>query len=223
MKDKFSIVFVLLFLVNCNLLYAQRIEKKDTVQLLNFVEAGINYSLYGPNSKPLRNLGFSVDAFHIFRKNKRINVLLGIGFSTINCFFNYIPGDMSSSKTHPYHYENEQNTSFNIVVPFFWRINFGKKTKFFIFQGVSASFGVLGIKKGIYVKDYLNKERTVYKFVGTAGLMGGLDIGIGLTIPMKKHQLIVRNTWGLYFSQSAIESPFGLPYNLCTLFIGFQF
>jgi hypothetical protein len=223
MRKKCYIIILLFCFISFGNLFSQNKVKKDSIQFFNLIEAGLNYSFHGGLKQPLNNFGFGIDALHVFRKGKRLNILAGVGLSVLDCYYNYIPGDLSSSKTHPYHYENQQNTSLNVVVPFYWRVNFGKKTRFFVFQGISVLIGVIGQRKGIYVKDYYNDTQTPYKYVGTSGIMGGFSFGWGLTIPLKKHKLTIRNCWSLYFSRSLIESRLKIPYTVSSLSVGIQF
>ena len=92
-----------------------------------------------------------------------------------------------------------------IGIPANVRVNFGKKVKFFIEAGVF--FDPIIIEKRIFTgQEISTNKKTIYMHKPDFGISGG----IGLRIPIKKYELLLKNDykWGMknFYDLSSIAA-----------------
>jgi hypothetical protein len=197
MRKRCYIIILLLCFSSCDKLFSQNKVKKDSIQFFNSIEGGINYSFHGDSKKALYNFGLNFSADHVFRKNKTFNVLAGIGLIMLRNFQKKNYTEIPSHITDPTHYEDIKNRTLMLRIPVSWRVNIGRKTRFFISQGISMSINILDYNKGLKV---YKGQKTDYEKLNYLNLVtGGPFVGCGVRIPLKSKELVITNTWNWNF------------------------
>jgi len=125
--------------------------------------------------------GFGVSVHNAFFNQNRFNLVVGLEYNAV--FFKI------------YFLESDFVPQLHFVgIPVNARVNFGKNVKFFIEAGVF--FDPVVLEKQIFLeKENSKTEKTVYMYKPDFGLSGG----IGLRIPVKKYELLIKSDykWGM--------------------------
>jgi len=149
--------------------------------------------------------GFGVGFYNAFFNQKRCNLIVGLEY---NCLFDdniiFLEGQDTKSVNH------------FIGIPVSCRVNMGKKVKFFVEAGAFFDPLVIERTKPIYENSTLKKETLIRK--PNFGISGG----IGLRIPVKKYEILVKSdykwSFGNIFDRSLIAQK-----NSCWRFaVGFK-
>ena len=143
------------------------------------------------NKTLLGGYGFGVGFYNAFFSQKRCNLITGLEYNVVFRNMIFLEDDFQGR----YHY---------IGIPANVRVNFGKKVTFFIEAGVF--FDPIVIEKRIFYEKEKSKEaKTTYMHKPDFGFSGG----IGLRIPVKKHEILVKSDYKLamirFFDYSRIH------------------
>ena len=171
---KFRFLLIIFFLGITFSLFAQDSEKHTQFSPEFRVSYNMNFSSFIGET-----YGFGVGFYNAFYNQKRCNLIVGLEY---NCLFGndlvFMDGQDTKSD---YHY---------IGIPVSCRVNMGKKVKFFIEAG--AFFDPLVIEKRIpFEKDVSITGKTVYLNNPDFGFLGG----IGLRIPVKKYEILIKSDY----------------------------
>jgi len=135
------------------------------------------------NKNLLGGYGFGVGAYNAFFNQKRFNLITGLEYNIVFSNIIFLEDDFGGR----YHY---------IGIPANVRVNFGKKVKFFIEAG--AFFDPLVIEKRIFVEQEIStNKKTIYMHKPDFGFSGG----VGLRIPVKKYEILIKSDYKLGMSR----------------------
>lgn len=162
------------------------------IQIVDEVSVSINYSTFWDNNTSGR-FGFGVGVYRSFFREKRVNLNTGIEFN-----------QMSQEKklmyeSHFAHNENVTYHIYNFSIPASARIQFGQRTIFFVEAGAFVDFLLAASSRGTrisYVPDENNQvvysEKKFTQKERFSSINAGLSFGLGLRIPIKKIELLLR-------------------------------
>jgi len=144
-------------------------QSQDSLYIKNEISISINQTNVKDNNTE-NKIGFGFGGAFLFMSEKRINLLLGIEYNRTNQLKKYLYISHGSSLINTTYHIN------SILIPLTARINFFKKTKMFI-------------ETGVYFEANFNKTISgFYENYGTS-------IGIGLKIPILKHEYIIKTDY----------------------------
>lgn len=130
-------------------------------------------------------LGFGIGVYHTFRQKKNINFKIGFEY---NRMVRFLPLNYFS-------YTNLGKTCVlnNVAIPMTIRFNFGEKTKLFVESGTYIDCPLKSTQKG-YVEsnNHLSVVKISKENVNTLNFDFGFSGGIGIRIPIKNKELIVK-------------------------------
>jgi hypothetical protein len=161
--------------------FSQEFEKRTKFS----PEFKLSFNL--PNKTLLGGYGFGIGLHNAFFNQKRCNLIIGLEYNAMlnNDLFRY-----GSKSLYNY-----------IGIPVNVRVNLGKKVKFFVEAG--AFFDPIVFER--IIEEYITiTEKTVYMYKPDFGISGG----VGLRIPIKKYEILVKSDykWGLrsIFDRSSV-------------------
>ena len=213
---KHYFLLLIIFLGSVFWTFGQESEKQKKISpeitiSLNQTTVGFRYD----------KAGFGIGAYNAFFNQKRCNLVVGLEFNW-NCQLR----KYTNSK-----YESESMATKNYLgVPVYFRVNLGKKVKFFFEQGLFFDPFVFGREKYTEksvetgIKSVINNKMKLYK--SDFGISGG----IGIRIPVKAYELLLKcdYKYGLrkiidFSSKSSVQNPMISLYNQYIRFtIGFK-
>jgi len=147
-------------------------------------------------------LGFGLGIYHCFMNQRRVNIVWGLEFNLTNQF-----------KNHMYvsHFSDDHNVTLtmgSVSAPLAARINFGKKIKFFIEPGTFLDLPVYSRIKATRVSYIFDqdmhisgRDTTEYTGKGVNFVNYGFSLGIGLRIPIKKYELLIKTDYKYGFNR----------------------
>jgi len=170
-------LLLLIIFIGYNLLFSQESGKKtkfspEITVSINQTTVGFKYD------KP----GFGIGVYHVFFNQKRCNLLVGLEYNWNGQFY--------KEKSPGYEFSNIKTKNY-ISIPVYFRVNMGKKIKFFIEPGIFVDPFVFGREKYKYydanfgMKDAHN---TVKMYMPDFGISGG----IGMRIPIKQYEILLK-------------------------------
>jgi len=128
-------------------------------------------------------LGFGVGVFHAFYNQKKCNLILGLQYDAFIKRYDYFElGNF-----------NHYNSFFGI--PLLFRVNFGKKVKFFIEPGIFCDLIIFSrVKYRLY-----NSNEMIELYFDKPDF--GVSGGIGLRIPINKYEILLKGNykWGMKY------------------------
>jgi hypothetical protein len=128
--------------------------------------------------------GVGVGLYNAFFNSKRCNLIVGLEYNSIIRRFYFLSNDDAFPKSHHY-----------MGIPAYFRVNMGKKVKFFIEAGTFLDFIVF--EKVIQMQyDVGIDDKTMHYFYKPDF---GISGGIGLRIPVKNYEILVKSDykWGM--------------------------
>jgi len=173
MKRYLTLIIIFTGTIFC--LYSQESEKKT-----NFSpEITLSYNYVNKNL--LDAHGFGAGMYNVFFNQKRFNLITGLEYNMV--FRNMVL--LGNDYGGHYHY---------IGIPANARVNFGKKVKFFIEAGVFFDPIVIE-KRRTHEQNISTSRKTTYIHKPDFGISGG----IGLRIPIKEYELLLKSDykWGM--------------------------
>ena len=166
--------------------------QKDSSIFFNEYSLSINQSnLNIVNSS--KTLGFGLGAYHSFSTEKTISGTFGFEFNSTKQFIkNMYEGHFSNSSNLTYYINS-------VSIPILARLNMGHKTKLFIETGLFLDLNINGKRKGTmetYLPNQSNqieyKKFDINEKANISSPNFGPSLGIGLKIPILKHELIIK-------------------------------
>jgi len=158
----------------------------------SFSQEDVKKSKFSPeitvsfNSKSglVNGLGFGIGLHNAFFNQKRCNLIVGIEY---NCLIRK-DLNISDNTNNPIYYNN-------IGIPAYFRVNMGKKVKFFIDVGTFVDFIVMERIKLLPNEKNMNNKLVHNIHKPDFGISGG----IGLRIPIKEYELLLKSDykWGM--------------------------
>jgi hypothetical protein len=146
--------------------------------------------------------GFGAGIYHVFLKQKKLNLISGVEFTNTNQF------KYSGTNINKYAYSRDVTYHMNTVsIPFSVRFNMGKKTRFFFETGVYLDVNITGRMTGtIFSARQVVDSTGQYHLVGYEGRLdehsslkgfnGGASGGIGVSIPLSsKLDLLIKSDY----------------------------
>jgi len=158
-------------------LFAQESAKKS--KFSPEITISINQTTVGfKYDKP----GFGIGAYNAFFNQKRCNLLVGLEFNWNGQF------RKEKGKGYEYRYVDTKNY---FSIPIYFRVNFGKKYKFFIEPGIFFDPVVFGRVKSYHKEstsgtNYKSNEVKLYN--PDFGISGG----VGMRIPIKQYEILLK-------------------------------
>ncbi len=177
--------------------YYSQPNKTDTTipeSIIRFTDyfVSFNGSLVADSNTIDKN-GFGFGTFIRFRAGKRFEPRIGLAFNSVKQF------KKNMYTVHNYRIENVTYNMGFVSIPFNLRLNFGKETVFFIEGGGFVSYNVFSRSSGTRhftaFDESTGKIEDFYQdYHGEAGDRNdwGLDAGLGLKFPLKKHKVYIR-------------------------------
>lgn len=142
------------------------------------------------------HLGFGLGAYRSVMNQKKVNFLFGFEYNLNREFFDYIYKGHFASAT------NVQYAIHNWSIPFNLRYNIGKNIKVFIELGGfldiilrTRSKGIMHTSSPDENNHLVHKEFAFKEKGGGAGPIFGISSGIGIKIPIKTRELIVKSDY----------------------------
>jgi len=172
------------------------ISAQNSEQKTNF-SPEVTLSLNIFNRGLTNNLGFGIGLCHAFFNEKRCNLIVGLEYNTLISKTIFFTEDMSS-----------QIFINRLGIPAYFRVNMGKKVKFFIEAGAFCDFIVFAIEKQEQ-KDVGNKIIHYFEKPDF-----GISGGIGLRIPIQKYEILLKGDykWGMkhlfHFSYLSVHNQY---------------
>ena len=169
-------------------------QQKDTTFFFDTFAASVNMT-YVRGSRVDSRAGFGLGLYRTMLPKKRVNLMLGLEYNYTNRF----TGRLIKSK-YSTAYDVTYSVS-SISMPFTVRVNMGKRVKFFLEAGVFFEVNIGGREKGTSVtwfypsgeNDSIYSKETRYnEKADVSSLNYGFSAGIGISIPMGKHYLIIK-------------------------------
>ena len=175
MKRYFFLIITFIGTIFC--LFAQEAEKKS--KFSPEITVSINQTTVGfKHDKP----GFGIGAYNVFFNKKRCNLLVGLEFNWNGQFRKY------KSPGYELNYVDTKNY---ISIPAYFRVNIGKKVKFFIEPGIFFDPFVFGRVKSSE-KVEAGKTEVVINKVKLYMPDFGISGGVGLRIPIKQYEILLK-------------------------------
>ncbi len=169
-------------------------QQKDTTFFFDTFAASVNMT-YVRGGRVDSRAGFGLGLYRTMLPQKRVNILFGIEYNYTSRFTKQLfKGKYSTA------YDVTYSVS-SISMPFTVRVNMGKRVKFFLETGVFFEVNIGGREKGTSVtwfypsgeNDSTYSKETRYNEKGDIpGFNYGFSAGIGISIPMGKHYLIIK-------------------------------
>lgn len=172
-------------------------QKGETLFIFNEFSISLNRTnLSNDNTKD--RFGFGIGIFRSILEHKKTNLVFGFEYNLTN---------QLKEITYEGRFARATNVEYeihNVTFPINIRYNIGNKVKYFLQTGVFIDLIVSSKRKGImhsYLPD--NNNNIVFKeylFNEKAGLTNqnyGFEIGLGLRIPIKKLELIIKSDYKL--------------------------
>jgi hypothetical protein len=174
--------------------------QRENSYFINEFSLSVNRTmLYDDNTE--NRFGFGGGVYGTFLAKKKINILTGMEYNMTSQFKN---------EMYEGHYAYSTNVTYflaNISLPVTARINVGKKIKFFVEAGAFIDMCVGSRREGTmhtyHMEDNYHFVYTEHTFSGggdCATFNYGPSCGIGLKIPVSKHELLFKTDYkcGLY-------------------------
>jgi len=171
--------FLLLIIVSgCNyFVFAQESAKKS--KFSPEITISINQTTVGfKYDKP----GFGIGAYNVFFNQRRCNLLVGLEYNWNGQF------RKEKGKGYEYRYVNTKNY---FSIPIYFRVNLGKKVKFFIEPGIFFDPFVFGRVK-FSEKVETGKTEVIINKVKLYKPDFGISGGIGMRIPLKQYEILLK-------------------------------
>ena len=168
-----SIFLILTVIIGYNsLIFAQESEKKKKIIPINEFTISLNRTTVADKNTQDR-FGFGAGLYYAFFNQKRCNLITGLEYNRNVQFKKSLYGGRS------YNYYNVTYIINYLGIPAYFRVNIGKRTKFFVETGAFFDFLVFG-----KTPDKVNF---------------GISGGIGLRIPIQKHEILLKGDykWGM--------------------------
>jgi len=176
MKHFFFIIIIFFGTVFC-------ISSQNSEQIKNFSpEVALSLNIHNHQFLGAQ-LGFGVGVFHAFYNQKKCNLILGLQYDAFLMRKNFLE----------FVYYNHYTSFF--AIPIYFRVNFGKKVKFFIEPGIFCDLIIFSRVK--YLPYYSNEAIDIYFDKPDFGVSGG----IGLRIPINKYEILIKGNykWGMKY------------------------
>jgi hypothetical protein len=161
---------------------------------LDEVSISLNRTFVENNNTDGR-FGFGAGIYHLFLEEKSLNVLIGLEYNYTVQYKKFgLVSHFSYSEDLTYHINS-------LSFPIGLRVNFGKKTRFFIESGGYADFTLYSTLKGTsysYYPDSLyHVNYIVQHFNEQAGLNNsyGIYMGLGVSIPLSKFEILIKSDY----------------------------
>lgn len=167
-------------------------ETSKKTQIIDEVSVSTNYTTFWDDNTSGK-FGFGVGVYKSFFKEKRVSLTTGFDFNRTSQKKKWM------YESHFSHVEDITYDIYNVSLPVSARVQFGQKTKFFIETGAFIDFLLAANSRGTrisYVPDENNQ--VVYsenKFTEKErfnSINAGLNFGVGIRIPVKKIELLIR-------------------------------
>jgi len=160
----------------CFFAFAQKSEKRtefspEFAVSINQTTVGFKYD----------KQGFGIGAYQVFFNQKRCNLLVGLEYNWNGQF----------RKEKGLGYDSYTNTKNYISIPLYFRMNVGKKVKFFIEPGICVDPFVFGRVK-ITEKLETGKTDVTINKVKLYKPDFGISGGIGMRIPVKQYEILLK-------------------------------
>ncbi|VAW29616.1 hypothetical protein MNBD_BACTEROID07-1944 [hydrothermal vent metagenome] len=169
-------------------------QGKDSTFFFDTFAASVNMT-YVRGGQVNSRAGFGLGLYRTMLPQKRVNLLFGIEYNYTSRFAKQLfKGKYSTA------YDVTYSVS-SISMPFTVRVNMGKRVKFFLETGVFFEVNIGGREKGTSVtwfypsgkNDSIYSKEIRYNEKGDISSFNyGFSAGIGISIPMGKHFLIIK-------------------------------
>jgi hypothetical protein len=139
--------------------------------------------------------GFGVAIYRVGKKSKVFNLLFGFEYNKTSQF--------KKNGMYLGRFASITDVTYNLnclSIPIGYRINMGKKVKFFIEQDFYVDLTHSSKMKGDYLSDIPGQPQTTSYEKLNADLYSfnfGVSLGLGLRIPIKKYELILKPDYKL--------------------------
>lgn len=172
-------------------------QKDTTLFIFNELDISLNRTnLSNDNTKD--RIGFGIGVFRSILEHKKTNLVFGFEYNLTNQFKEI------TYEGHFAHATNVEYTIHNLSIPINIRYNIGNKVKFFVQTGTFIDLIVSSKRKGTmhsYLPDQNNnivyKEFSFNEKAGLTNYNYGFAVGLGLRIPIKKMELIIKSDYKL--------------------------
>lgn len=146
--------------------------------------------------------GFGIGAYHIFKPEKKINIIVGAEYNRVSQFVKYVyEGHFANSRGITY-------TANYLSIPIGVRATIGNKVKFFIETGAFVDFVISSNEKGIYNSYLPSAERKFDQKANFSNFVGAY-LGIGLSVPISKYEIYIKPDYKFGFSNNEVGSGMG--------------
>lgn len=171
---------------------SERESRTEKPQIIDEVSVSGNYTIFHDSNTESR-FGFGAGVYRSFFRDKRVALTVGFEFYQESFYKKSIyESHLSHSEKVTYHLNY-------LSIPISARLQFGQKTRFFIETGAFMDLFVAGRAKGTHY-SYLPDENnqlvyTEQKFNNkrrAPSVNVGLSGGLGLKIPIKQVELVIR-------------------------------
>jgi hypothetical protein len=183
-----AFIIILYFIFLSIIAYGQN----DSIPFFNEFSISINRTDLRDNNTN-DGYGFGLGAYIDFWAKKKINILVGFEYNRSSQLKKYLYEGHFANSTDVTYYIN------SLSIPLITRVNFGNTIKIFAEAGVFVDLNVGARRKGMmhtFFPDENNRiENKDYEFSEMAILSilnYGISYGIGLKIPIKKCELIIK-------------------------------
>ncbi|PIQ25220.1 MAG: hypothetical protein COW63_18975 [Bacteroidetes bacterium CG18_big_fil_WC_8_21_14_2_50_41_14] len=169
--------------------------QQDSALLFNEFRVSINSNgSFTPNTN--EKFGFGVGAYHTLKANEMIDALFGFEYNqTSQYLYSMYEGHVANSTDLTY-------TFHSFSIPITARTTVGRKVKFFVDSGAFVDFILAANRKGtmhtyspdengqVVYREFDFSERVKVSFP-----IFGVSVGIGIKIPLLKHEFLVRTEY----------------------------
>jgi hypothetical protein len=176
-------------------------EEEKVKRPFPFDEFSISVNRTNMTSSKLQNrFGCGAGMYHSSTLSKQWNYLLGLEYNYTSLFADLI------SDGPRYH---EENITFHIhtisLMPAAFRFNMGKNIKYFLESGLLLGVSIANKKGEAYSMNPLPTPENPDQYVSTKpeggiGLNGNLFLGIGMRIPVKGIEWVIKTDYNLGIS-----------------------
>ncbi len=158
----------------------------------SFDEYSISFNrstLHNDNTENRNGFGFGAN--HLFRSDKKINLVFGLEFNRTSQFM---------KSMYEGHFANSTDLTYSMncfSVPLRWRLNIGSKSNVYIETGVFADMVINSKKKGtMHIYDYSENSpifhtETQYNERADLSSSFGLHGGFGIRVPFSSFECFI--------------------------------
>ncbi len=187
---------------------------------LNEFQISVNRMVPNENSSET-GFGYGIGAYHAFRTEKMLNLLLGLEYNRISQFKDFL---------HSGRYQNAYDITLVancMSLSFGPRFNIGTNTKVFFDTGIYADLVLKSQKSGVRDSWYLGEEGMIPTRIpvnedADLSHTAGIFIGTGLRIPISKIELILSADYRYGLNPTAVYYYTGIYHRYLRIKLGIR-